>query len=65
MITLATFTHSFMGGDNMAAMKSQMEDICYFWRDGLTMEQIAKLCNTDVDDVKYTIETYYDLMMGA
>lgn len=49
----------------MAAMKSQMEDICYFWRDGLTMEQIAKLCNTDVDDVKYTLETYYDLMMGA
>lgn len=48
----------------MGAMKRQMEDMCYFWRDGLSITEIANIFKTTTEDVKYTIDTYYNLMMG-
>lgn len=43
----------------MAAMKNMVTDICYSYRDGLTIEQIADKWKIDEISVIYCIDNYY------
>ena len=54
---LAYFTHSLMEerSDYMGVMKNQAMDICYFKRNGYTLEQISKIFGLSVEEVKETV----------
>lgn len=46
----------------MSAMKNFMEDVCYMYRDGYSVEDIAVKHNVSTDYVKEVIGMWYDII---
>ncbi len=46
----------------MSAIKNFMEDVCYMYRDGYSIEDIAVKHNVSTDYVKEVIGMWYDII---
>ena len=47
----------------MGRIKSMIENVCYFWKDGLSISEISNLYKISIDEVRYILDTYYKLML--